>query len=144
MVCADAQAQIVFSSDRDWQDWHWEIYVMDSDGGNQRNLTNNLAEDRNPSWSPDGKQVVFTSDRDDRGGRRQIYVMDNDGNNQRNLSNNDFDDQEPSWSPDGKRIAFVSFGPGGNKDLVMDANGQRNLTNHNDRSAPAWFGSANG
>ena len=34
MVCVDAQARIAFMSDRDW---HWEIYVMDDDGGNQRN-----------------------------------------------------------------------------------------------------------
>ena len=50
MVCVDAQAQgrIAFMSDRDW---NWEIYVMDADGGNPRNLTNNPGEDKNPSWS---------------------------------------------------------------------------------------------
>ena len=40
MVVVDAQAQIVFMSDRDWNEWQWEIYVMDTDGDNQRNLTN--------------------------------------------------------------------------------------------------------
>ena len=86
MITVDAQAQIAFMSDRDW---HWEIYVMDNDGGNQRNLTNNPGEDMDPSWSPNGKRIAFSSDR---GGNRQIYVMDADGNNQRNLSKNDFDD----------------------------------------------------
>ena len=81
MVCVEARAQIVFSSDRVWDDWHWEIYVMDNDGGNQRNLTNHLGEDRDPSWSPNGKQILFTSDREDRGGDRQVYVMDIEGNN---------------------------------------------------------------
>ena len=38
MVCVDAQAQIAFASNRDG---NWEIYVMDADGGNQQNLTNN-------------------------------------------------------------------------------------------------------
>ena len=46
MVVVDAQARIAFMSDRDW---NWEIYVMDADGGNQRNLTNNPGEDKNPS-----------------------------------------------------------------------------------------------
>ena len=76
MVCVDAQARIAFASDRDW---NWEIYVMDNHGGNQRNLTNNPADDRFPSWSPDGKRIVFSSDRNDMGGNRQIYVIDTDG-----------------------------------------------------------------
>ena len=38
MVCVDAQARIAFMSDRDW---NWEIYVMDNDGSDLQNLTNN-------------------------------------------------------------------------------------------------------
>ena len=83
MVVVDAQAQIVFMSDRDWNDWEWEIYVMDTDGGNPRNLTNAPGDDQYPSWSPDGKQIVFTADRSGKDWNRQIYVMDADGANQR-------------------------------------------------------------
>ena len=83
MAVVNAQAQIVFKSDRDWDVLQFEIYVMDTDGGNQRNLTNNPRDDKYPSWSPDGKQIVFSSNRDDRNGnRRQVYVMDADGGNQ--------------------------------------------------------------
>ena len=92
MIVVDAQAQIAFESDRDWDVLHFEIYVMDADGGNQRNLSNNLGDDRQPSWSPDGKRIAFMSERE---GNQQIYVMNTDGGNQRNLSNNDFDDKEP-------------------------------------------------
>ena len=63
MVCVEAQGQIVFASDRVWDDLEWEIYVMDTDGGNLRNLTNAPGDDEYPSWSPDGKQIVFTADR---------------------------------------------------------------------------------
>jgi len=41
--------KIVFNSHRDG---NMEVYVMNADGSNQRNLTNNPGGDRNPSWSP--------------------------------------------------------------------------------------------
>ena len=45
------KSQIVFCSTRDGNS---EIYVMDSDGGNQKRLTANQADDGSPAWSPDG------------------------------------------------------------------------------------------
>ena len=109
MVAVDAQAQIVFMSDRVWDDLQWEIYVMDTDGGNQRNLTNALGDDEYPSWSPDGKQIVFTADRSGKDWNRQIYVMDTpmEGISETSLKMS-LTNGGPSWSPDGKRIAFVS------------------------------------
>ena len=102
MIGVDAQAQIAFVSNRSG---NWEIYVMDADGGNPRNLTKSLHNDWQPSWSPDGKRIAFASNRS---GNLEIYVMDADGGNPRNLTKNRHDDDAPSWSPDGKRIAFSS------------------------------------
>ena len=152
MVTVDAQGQIVFVSSRDG---HLrddvpgipasEIYVMDTDGGNQRRLTNNRHHDGSPSWSPDGKRIVFVSERD---GNSEIYVMDADGRNQHNLTNNLSSDSSPSWSPDGNRIAFDSNRDGRfNWEIyVMDTDGgnQQNLTNHPDDDGwpddryPSW------
>ena len=47
------KAQIAFVSDRDG---NGEIYLMDTDGKNQRNLTNHPADDFAPTWSPDGRK----------------------------------------------------------------------------------------
>jgi len=43
------QTKIAFLSDRDGNN---EIYVMNADGSEQTNLTNNPASDYSPSWSP--------------------------------------------------------------------------------------------
>ena len=138
MVVVDAQAQIVFASERDG---NWQIYVMANDGDNQRNLSNNDFDDQYPSWSPDGKHIAFVSERE---GSRDIYVMDADGENPQNLTNNRRNDWNPSWSPDGKRIAFVALR--GNMEIyVMDADGKnsRNLTkNPHDDTDPAWYNPA--
>ena len=49
-----------------------DIYVMDADGSKVERLTDDPADDRYPSWSPDGTRITFSSDRD---GNPEIYVM---------------------------------------------------------------------
>ena len=125
--------RIAFTSGREW---NRQIYVMDADGGNQRNLSNNDFDESSPSWSPDGKRILFVSTVD-------IYVMDADGGNPKNLTHGRrLNESSPSWSPDGKRIVFVGSGADVGSDIyVMDADGAnpRNLTNNPDADKdPSW------
>jgi TolB protein len=73
-----------------------EIYLMDADGNNVQQITDNRAQDGDPHWSPDGRQIAFTSERD---GNPEIYVMNADGSHQTNVSHNPTADYSPSWMP---------------------------------------------
>jgi Tol biopolymer transport system component len=125
-VITVATAKIAFSSDRDG---NYEIYTMEASGGGLSRLTENNAEDTNPTWSPDGNKIAFVSTRD---GNSEIYVMSADGTSQTRLTNNTADDLSPSWSPDGTRIAFSSRRDGNDEIYIMnpDGTGQLNLTNN--------------
>jgi Tol biopolymer transport system component len=93
---------IVFVS---WRDGNGEVYAMNADGSEPRNLTQHPARDVRPTWSRDGRRIAFVSRRD---GNPEVYVMNADGSGKRNLTRNRAgDDDYPTWSPDGRKIAFL-------------------------------------
>jgi len=114
---------IVFVS---WRDGNSEVYAMNADSSEPRNLTQNPAKDVRPAWSPDGRRIAFASRRD---GNSEIYVMNADGSGKLNLTRNRANDDYPTWSPDGRRIAFLR-GRGFRGQLYVvnaDGSGLRNL-----------------
>ena len=71
----DSGNQLAFMTHRDG---NWEIYLTTTNGGEERNLTNNKADDGLPTWSPDGRWIAFLSSR---GGTWAIWTMTPDGGN---------------------------------------------------------------
>ena len=85
-----------FSFNNDIFSTNIDLYVMNADGSNRTNITNNPESVNSPSWSPDGSQIAFSSYID---GNSEIYVISADGSNQTNLTNDLEYDGMPSWSP---------------------------------------------
>jgi TolB protein len=52
---------------------HNDIFVMDADGSNVRNLSRHAGDDFNPKWSADGRSIVFASLRS---GTSQLFEVD--------------------------------------------------------------------
>lgn len=81
-----------------------DIVIMERDGSNWRDLTNDKYFDRYPRWSPDRSKIAFASDRS---GQYEIWTIDANGTNLRQLTyNSPGNTSFPLWSPDGQRILF--------------------------------------
>ena len=80
-----------------------DIYTMPMSGGKATNITNSMAWDMQPDFSPDGSQLAFTSDQ---GGGDNIWTMNLDGSEQAQVTKESFRLlNNPKWSPDGDYIA---------------------------------------
>jgi TolB protein len=94
----------VFQSDRDGD---FEIYVMNSNGQNVVQLTDNAWVDRLAAWSPDGEWVIFSSDvRGD--GNFDLYRVRSDGTQLEEVFTSAARKSHPRYSPDGRYIIFTS------------------------------------
>jgi serine/threonine protein kinase len=133
--------QIAFASNRAGRP---QIFLMNSGGSGQTQVTNLPDGACQPDWSPDGKQIVFTvpcPDRLDQYSGSHLAIMNVDGTGLKALPTADGGDFDPAWSPDGTRIAFTSLRDGSPQIYVYSfvANSANPLTkSSNDLRFPEW------
>lgn len=128
--------EIAFTTDRNNDA---EIYVMNIDGSNSRNLTwSPMSSDMSPSWSPDGKEITFISNRN--GKKFELFKMDTNGFNQKMIISLDGDIREPAWGINNK-IAFALEKGGVSNLYMVDPDGKNLIQLTNTKSwngQPAW------
>lgn len=92
--------RIAFTSDRGGQGDN-EIYVMNADGSQVEQLTDNAIDDAAPAWSPDGRYLAYHSYEQ---GVFNIYVYDFERRQSQALTREGLPVRFPVWSPDGRLI----------------------------------------
>jgi Tol biopolymer transport system component len=86
-----------------------EVYVMDVDGSNQVQVTDNGAANFGPYFHPSGERIVFSSNLHDPGGREfDIFMINLDGTGLEQITFTPGFDGFPMFSPDGKYLVFGS------------------------------------
>ncbi len=78
---------------------HTEIYLMNVDGSDLRQLTDNEKSSSSPKWSPKGDQLAFLHD-------KQIWIFDKDMKEPHQLTDHYTGAGSFEWAPNGKLIAF--------------------------------------
>ncbi|MGH1363342.1 MAG: TolB family protein [Calditrichia bacterium] len=86
-----------------------EIYVMDVDGENIRQVTNLGKASFAPYFHPDGKRIIFSSNINSKSGRNfDLYIINVDGSGLEQVTFNETFDGFPMFSRDGKQLVFGS------------------------------------
>lgn len=93
-----------------------DLFAVDPDGQNPRQLTSGALLNFLPAVSPDGRYIVFVSNRT---GGAHLWRMDSDGTNVKQLTNG-IGEIDPDVSPDGQWVIFQNFSDSGLWKIPID------------------------
>jgi TolB protein len=86
-----------------------ELFVMNADGSDQRQITHLGGANFGPSWTPDGKQIIFASNyQSPRSGNFDLFLVNPDGTGLEQITYEQTFDGFPMFSPNGKQLVWAS------------------------------------
>lgn len=86
-----------------------EIYVMDADGKNMKQITDFGKASFAPFFHPDGNRIIFSSNANSEDGRNfDLYMINTDGSGFEQITFNETFDGFPIFTSDGKYLVFCS------------------------------------
>jgi len=86
-----------------------ELFVMNADGSDQRQITKLGGANFGPSWTPDGQRIIFSSNhKNPRSRNFDLYIVGLDGNNLEQITTHGEFDGFPMFSPDGTKLIWAS------------------------------------
>lgn len=92
-----------------WRPTSLEIYVMNRDGSDVRQVTRLGAASFAPFFTPDGRRIIFSTNVGDPKGRNfDLYLVNVDGTGLERVTYNETFDGFPMFSPDGRKLVFAS------------------------------------
>jgi Tol biopolymer transport system component len=87
----------------------FELWTMNADGTNKRQITRFGAASFAPFFHPDGKRVIFSSNLENPKGRNfDLYLVNLDGTNLERITYGEQFDGFPMFSTDGRKLVFAS------------------------------------
>lgn len=118
------------------------ILLLNSDGSEQRRLTEDSVAELAPSWSPDGKHLAYFA-LNLASGAMELRIRELAGNSVLRLSGagKSMGPAAPVWSADGQRLAFVGADAGGRNQvwvLQSDGTGLREISSKAAPRGAAW------
>ena len=92
-----------------WRPTELEIFVMDADGSNLRQVTNLGGASFAPFWHPNGERIIFSSNWHNPSGHNfDLFLINLDGSGLERITFNDTFDGFPMFAPDGRTLVFAS------------------------------------
>jgi len=89
----------------------FQIWVMDADGSNKRQITKNDFANFAPFYHPDNQRIIFCSNLNSKDPRQpdfNLWMINEDGSGLEQITYFDNFDGFPMFSPDGKKLVFSS------------------------------------